>query len=48
MNLDLGEIAAVNEAWVKLWKLKEQWRDGELDGEEAMYEIETLMDEVGE
>tara|TARA_A100001515_G_C4493691_1_gene184207 strand:+ start:469 stop:615 length:147 start_codon:yes stop_codon:yes gene_type:complete len=42
------ESAVVNEAWSKLWKLKEQWRDGELDGDEAMYEIETLMDEVGE
>ena len=34
--------------WQELWKLKEQRRDGELDGDEAMYEIETLMDEVGQ
>tara|TARA_B100000902_G_C27073131_1_gene795040 strand:+ start:763 stop:906 length:144 start_codon:yes stop_codon:yes gene_type:complete len=42
------ESAVVNEAWKKIWKLKEEWRNGDIDGENAMYEIETLMDEVGQ
>lgn len=42
------EAAVVNNAWKKIWQIKELWRDGTCDGDEAMYEIETIMDEVGE
>lgn len=42
------ENAVVNEAWAEIWKIKVKWRDGDIDGDEAMYDIETLMDEVGE
>ena len=44
----MWEAAVVNEAWKKIWQIKELWRDGTIDGDEAMYEIETIMDEVGE
>ncbi len=42
------ESAVVDEAWKEMWQIKQLWRDGTIDGDEAMYEIETIMDEVGE
>jgi hypothetical protein len=42
------ENAVVNEAWSEIWKIKVQWRNGDIGAEDAIYQIETLMDEVGE
>jgi len=44
----MWETAVVNEAWKEIWKIKVQWRDGDISPENAMYDIETIMDEVGE
>ena len=37
-----------SEVWAQLWEIKVKWREGDIDGDYAMYQIETLMDEVGE
>tara|TARA_Y100001938_G_C7950400_1_gene359003 strand:- start:653 stop:784 length:132 start_codon:yes stop_codon:yes gene_type:complete len=37
-----------SEVWAQLWEIKVKWREGDIDGDDAMYQIETLMDEVGE
>tara|TARA_R100000781_G_scaffold109282_1_gene74176 strand:- start:1503 stop:1643 length:141 start_codon:yes stop_codon:yes gene_type:complete len=42
------EYACLREAWAQLWPIKEKWRAGEIGDKEAMYEIETIMDETGE
>ena len=36
-----------NEVWDQLWEIKVKWRNGDLDAEDAIYQIETIMDEVG-
>ena len=42
------EYAVLREAWTELWAIKEKWRDGGLSSADAIYEIETIMDGVGE
>ena len=42
------EYACLREAWTKMWAIKEQWRNSDLSNFDAMYEIETIMDETGE
>jgi hypothetical protein len=37
-----------SKVWAQLWEIKVKWREGDIDGDDAMYQIETLMDEIGE
>ena len=42
------EYSVLRDAWAEIWKIKVQWRDNDIGAEDAIYQIETLMDEVGE
>ena len=33
------ESAVVNEAWKKIWKLKEEWRNKDIEGEEECMKL---------
>ena len=46
--MSAGEYAVLREAWAEMWKIKVQWRDNDIGAEDAIYQIETIMDSTGE
>jgi hypothetical protein len=43
----MWESAVNREALKDIAELVRQWRDDKIDAEEAVYEIESIVDEVG-
>ena len=42
------EYAVLREAWAEMWKIKVQLLDNDIGAEDAIYQIETIMDSTGE
>jgi len=47
MSETAWEAAVNREALQRIAELARQWRDDEIDAGEAVYEIESIVDEVG-